>query len=204
MSLKLAEFSVGIALFFCGSLFVFYRERCEYFLRKVLRSELANTVLFSLAGAWFLGHVLTLGESDFGQYKYFLFIFFLSILWIALSKIRDFLSARTAAILALLTANELLKAAYLEPYPSRLFLVTFVYAMIVVGMILGGWPYKGRDFIDFLFSHPMRPRLFGWATTGYGMLVLSTLFWELENGIQLVRCEVQIKCDFLRTFAKYR
>ncbi|MDR1434842.1 MAG: hypothetical protein LBI77_00340 [Puniceicoccales bacterium] len=177
MDLKLAEFLLGITLVFCGSLLIAYRERCESFLRKFLRSEFANTVLFSLAGAWFLGHILNLGESDFGQYKYFFFVFFLIIILISLFKIRDFLSVRGVAILALLTSNELLEAAYMEPYQSRLFLVTFVYAMIVSGMTLGGWPYKGRDFVDFLFFKPTNSRLFGMLTTGYGILVLSTLFW---------------------------
>jgi hypothetical protein len=177
MDLKVAEFLVGIVLIFCGSSLVFRTEFCEYLLRKFLRSEIANTLTFSLAGAWFLGHILTLGESDFGQYKYLFFIFFLTIILVALSKIRDFLSVRGAAILMLLTANELLKAAYMQPHASRLILVVLVYAMIVKGMILGGWPYKGRDFVDFLFLHPTRPRLFGLAATCYGILILTTLFW---------------------------
>jgi hypothetical protein len=84
---------------------------------------------------------------------------------------------RGAAILLLLTCNELLKAAYMEPRGSRLILVTFVYAMIIAGMILGGWPYKGRDWVDFLFLHPTRPRLLGFGTTTYGILLLTTLFW---------------------------
>jgi hypothetical protein len=146
-------------------------------LRNFLRSEIASTLTFSLGGIWFLGHVLTLGESDFGEYKYLFFVFFLTVISVALAKIRDFLSVRGVAILALLTANELLKAAYMEPYASRLILVTFVYAMIVAGMIFGGWPYKGRDFVDFLFAHPTRPGLLGLLTTSYGILTLTTLFW---------------------------
>jgi hypothetical protein len=132
---------------------------------------------FSLGGIWFLGHVLTLGESDFGEYKYLFFIFFLTVILVALVKIRDFLSVRGAAVLAILTANELLRAAYMEPYASRLILVTFVYALIVAGMTFGGWPYKGRDFVNFLFAHPTRPGLLGLLTTSYGILTLTTLFW---------------------------
>jgi cell division protein FtsW (lipid II flippase) len=177
MDLKVAEFLVGMVLVFCGSSLVFRTEFCEYFLRKFLRSETANTVTFSVAGAWFLGHVLTLGESDFGQYKYLFFIFFLTIILVALAKLRDFLSVRGAAILALLTANELLKVAYMQPYVSRLVLVAFIYAAIVAGMIFGGWPYKGRDFVDFLFLHPTRPRLCGLGATVYGILLLTTIFW---------------------------
>ncbi|MDR1591100.1 MAG: hypothetical protein LBR92_03875 [Puniceicoccales bacterium] len=177
MSLKFAEILVGVVLMFCGSSFVFRTKYCEHILRKFLRSEVAHTATFSLAGIWFLGHVLTLGESDFGDYKYFFFVFFLTVILVALVKIRDFLSVRGAAILALLSANELLKAAYLEPPVSRLILVTFVYAMIILGMILGGWPYKGRDFVNFLFGHPTRPSLFGLLTTCCGILILTTAFW---------------------------
>jgi hypothetical protein len=65
----------------------------------------------------------------------------------------------------------------MQPYVSRLVLVAFVYAAIVAGMIFGGWPYKGRDFVDFLFLHPTRPRLCGLGATGYGILLLTTLFW---------------------------
>jgi hypothetical protein len=177
MTLKWAEFLVGFVLVFCGSSLVFHTKQCEYILRKFIRSEMANTVTFILAMVWFLGHVLTLGESDFGEYKYLFFIFFLTIALVTLLKIRDFLSIRAAAILAFLTANELLRAAYMEPYGSRLILVTFVYAMIIAGIIFGGWPYKGRDFIYFLFDHPTRPRLFGLLMTGYGIFTLTTLFW---------------------------
>ncbi|MDR0417854.1 MAG: hypothetical protein LBH08_00225 [Puniceicoccales bacterium] len=177
MNLKLAEFLVGLTGVFCGSSLVFRTKHSEYVLRKFLRSEVAGTVIFLLSGTWFLGHVLTLGESDFGEYKYFFFVFFLTIILITLVKIRDFLSVRGGAILALLTANELLKAAYMKPQGSRLILVTFIYAAIVVGMIFGGWPYKGRDFVDFLFSHPTRPCLFGLLTTCCGILTLTTLFW---------------------------
>jgi cell division protein FtsW (lipid II flippase) len=177
MGLKLAEILVGLVLIFCGSSLVFRAKYCEDILRKFLRSEGASTLIFSAAGIWFLGHILTLGESDFGEYKYLFFVFFLTIILVAMVKIRDFLSVRGTAILALLSANELLNAAYLEPYASRLILVTFVYAMIVGGMILGGWPYKGRDFVNFLFKNPARPGTFGLATTCYGMLVLTTVFW---------------------------
>ncbi|MDR1906684.1 MAG: hypothetical protein LBQ03_00445 [Puniceicoccales bacterium] len=177
MGLKFAEFLVGLLLVFCGSSLVFRTKYCESLLRRFIRSEIAHTVTFSLAGAWFLGHVLTLGESDFGEYKYLFFVFFLTIILVTLVKIRDFLSVRGAAILTFLIANELLKAAYMEPYVSRLILVFFVYAMIIVGMILGGWPYKGRDFINFMFNHPTRSGLFGLFITCYGILVLTTLFW---------------------------
>ncbi|MDR0740836.1 MAG: hypothetical protein LBF34_03965 [Puniceicoccales bacterium] len=177
MNLKIAEFLVGLVLICCGSSLVFHTKSCEHLLRKFLRSEIASTIIFSLGGIWFLGHVLTLGESDFGEYKYLFFFFFLTVISIALVKIRDFLSVRGTAVLTLLTANELLKAAYMEPYASRLILVTLVYAMIIAGMIFGGWPYKGRDFVDFLFAHPTRPDLFGLLTTSYGILTLTTIFW---------------------------
>ncbi|MDR2812409.1 MAG: hypothetical protein LBB05_01275 [Puniceicoccales bacterium] len=177
MDLKFAEFLVGFVLIICGSLLVFRTEYCERTLRKFLRSETAHTVTFSLGGVWFLYHVLTLGESDFGSYKYLFFIFFLAIILVSLAKVRSFLSVRGVAVLALLSAHTLLNAAYMEPYASRLILVTFVYAMIIGAMICGGWPYKGRDFIDFLFAHPTRPCLFGLLTTCYGILTLTTIFW---------------------------
>lgn len=177
MSLHLAEFLVGILLIFCGSSLVFRTHFCEYILRKFLRSEVANSVTFSAAGIWFLGHVLTLGESDFGEYKYMLFIFFLTIILVALSKLRDFLSVRGAAIFGLLISNELLKSAFLQPYVSRLILVVFVYFVIIASMVFGGWPYMARDFVDFIFSHQTRPRLLGFCITAYGALMLTTLFW---------------------------
>jgi hypothetical protein len=177
MSLEVAEFLVGLVLICCGSSLVFRTKYCERLLRKFLRSEIASTVAFLLAGIWFLGHVLTLGESDFGTYKYLFFVFFLTVILVSLVKIRDFLSVRGVAILTFLIANELLKAAYMDPHASRLILVTLVYAMIVAGMVFGGWPYRGRNFIDFLFAHPTRPGLLGLLTTSYGILVLTTLFW---------------------------
>ncbi|MDE6576362.1 MAG: hypothetical protein K2L24_03125 [Opitutales bacterium] len=177
MSLKIAEFGVGLVLLIIGLAFIFNTEGYGRGLRKFIRSSTAGTMTFSAAGIWFLGHVATLGESDFGRYKWVFFAFFTFIIVVTLLKLRDFLAVRGSAILALLTSNELLKAAFLQPQESRLVLVTFVYGMIVAGMIFGGWPYKAREALDFIYASAARARFVGVLIAGYGLLVLSTLFW---------------------------
>lgn len=177
MSLIIAELFVGMLLMFLGSSLIFRTEISEKFLRQLMRSYSAGVVIFSISGTWFLFHIATLGESDFGQYKWWFFVFFLTIILVTLQKIRDFLWVRGLAIFLLLLSNELLKIAYLEPYVSRLFLVFAVYSAICFSMVWGAWPYKFRDFLDFLFSLPTRARMFGLFTMIYGILVLTSIFW---------------------------
>lgn len=177
MSLVIVEIIFGTICVALGSAFVFETEKSQVAYRIFLRSKTIGVILFSFAGLWFLFHIATLGESDFGEYKLFFFLIFSVVILVALAKLQDFLSVRGAAILFLLSANEFLKAARMEPYISRLIMVTGVYIGILLSMLYGVAPYKLRDHLDGLFHNRTCAQLFGVGLTIYGLVELTTIFW---------------------------
>jgi hypothetical protein len=80
------------------------------------------------------------------------------------------------AALALLTSGALLDTAYMEQPTTRLFLVSFVYAVIIAAIILGASPYRLRDFLGWLYLKEIRPRIFGGIFVFYGILLIGVAF----------------------------
>lgn len=170
MSLIVAEILFGLLFVMVGSSFALNSVKYEQFLRKFMRSNTAGNITFIAAGIWFLYNILQLGVSDFGEYKYVFFVFFSAIIYWTVKKIKDFLSIRGISILFLLIASYLLKAAFLQPYYSRLIMVTGVYIGIIFAMMYGVYPYKFRDHLDIIYKTQTRARYFGIALNVYGLL----------------------------------
>ncbi len=140
------------------------------------RSRKAAVILMSIGGAWFLWHVLQLKQADFGDYRNYLFAGFLAVGILSFFHLPDFLAVRGLGIILLLSANELLAAAYMQEPQSRLFLVSFVYLMITLTLYVGASPYRMRDFNNWLFDSQNRPRLLGGLLGGYGLLLAGVAF----------------------------
>jgi hypothetical protein len=178
MILAQAELLFGATFLFLGTMPLCFPAWSSKLLQDGIRSSLANWICFAPAIIWFLWHISRLGEADFGQYKDFFFVFFAIVGLIALFHIRDFLAVRGVCILILLSAHELLKAAYMEEAISRLWMVSGIYLLIIIATYLGAFPYRFRDFLNWFkdkkgfFYH----RLLGLLLVGYGCIVLSTLF----------------------------
>jgi hypothetical protein len=105
MKLVVAELLVGLPLIFCGGFLMFMPVMCERKCKTFMRSELANFLVFGSAAAWFLWHITTLGESDFGEYKWGFFWFFLAVASVTILMVRDFLCIRGISILVLLASD---------------------------------------------------------------------------------------------------
>ena len=93
------------------------------------------------------------------------------LLGLSFKYLPDFLAVRGIATLVLFYAREALNAAFLQEPQSRLFLVSIVYVGIVAALYLAAWPYRLRDFLDWLYSVNLRPRVLGAALAGYGLLL---------------------------------
>lgn len=144
--------------------------------KKSLRSFPVTLIIMSMAGSWFLYNVIRLGVADFGNYKEFLFIFFLGIGFFAFFHARDFLAVRGGAVLVMLLAKVLLEAAYMQEPRSRLFMVGFVYLCVVAALYLGTVPYRLRDFFDWLFAKEKRAKLLGYFFGLYGIFLCGIAF----------------------------
>ena len=169
MSLFAATLITGLVLLAVGAVLFMKRVQVEKLAKKSLRSTRVAILTMGLGGSWFLYHVTQLGEADFGNYKILLFVFFLAVGLLSFFHARDFLAVRGAAILLLLIAKVFLDAAYMQPQASRLLLVGFVYAGILLALYMGTIPFKLRDFFDWLFARKARANAFGSLSAVYGL-----------------------------------
>ena len=89
----------------------------------------------------------------------------------------DFLAVRGLSILMLLAAEPLLYAAYMEwTHPQRLLMVTAVYLGLTAALYLAAYPFRLRDFFDWLFRTPGRPKLVGSILLAYGLATSAAAF----------------------------
>ena len=107
--------------------------------------------LYSLANI-ILGVVLisicqNLSEADFGNYKLIIGLVAIFIFWI-ICGVKDFLAVRSLSILLVLCTRGI--GFCLVARPARLFLVTITYILIVSALYFGAWPYRFRDFFEWL------------------------------------------------------
>ena len=171
MSLFTATVILGLLLLGLGSVLLWNPPMVGRSFQRALRSLSVTICTMGLGAGWFLYEISQLGESDFGDYKKLLFVFFLAIAVLSFFHTRDFLAVRGASILVLMSARIFLEAAFMEEPISRLFLVSLVYVGIVAALYLGTVPFRLRDFLSWLFAHSRRPRALGLALSSYGLLL---------------------------------
>lgn len=177
MSLFLATLLPGLVLIALGGALLSGRPVVAAVLKAFPRSPAATGVLFGGGALWFLTRVWFLPAADFGNYHVLLTVVFAVAALLAFKYAPDFLAVRGLAILLLLAAEPLLRAAYMEyQYPQRLTMVTLVYLGIVLGLYLGAVPYRMRDFLEWLFRTARRGRVLGACLLAGGAVLAAVSF----------------------------
>lgn len=174
MSLFTAALLTGLVLTLVGALLIVNAPPVAALARAFPRSRRAAWVTMGLGAAWTLYHVLHLGESDFGNYRHAIFAAFALLALASFKYIPDFLSVRGACILALLVANVLLSASFMHHgEPPHLILNIFAYVMILLALWFAVSPFRVRDFFQWLFARPNRPRAVGSILGLYGLALVG-------------------------------
>jgi hypothetical protein len=179
MSLFLATLLPGLILVALGGLLFWNGTSVVAGAKALPRSKVAAWVLFGLGAAWFVWRLSRAGESDLIFFKTPkpLMIGFAVLAVLAFLYTPDFLAVRGLSILMLLAAEPLLHAAYMEwSHPQRLLMVTAVYIGLTAALYLAAYPFRLRDFFDWLFRTPARPRLLGAITLAYGLATSAAAF----------------------------
>ncbi len=176
MSLFIATISLATLMLALGILFTINPPIWQIGVRSFGRSRLMAYVFFGTALGWFMWEISKLGPVDFGAYRPILFLVFGGAGLMAFYFIPDFLSVRGVAGLTLLSARVLLDAAYAQPYLSRLALVGGVYAMLLLAFYWGAYPYRFRDFFEWLYRVSRRVRGLGLLLAIYGLALLGIAF----------------------------
>lgn len=179
MSLFLATLLPGLFLVLLGALLLWNDPRVGSTVRVLPRSRPGAWLFFGAGSLWFLWRLSHLGESDLIFFKtpqpVMLGFGLLAVL--AFIYAPDFLAVRGLCVLTLLAAEPLLYAAYMEyHHPQRLLMVVAVYAGLAAALYLAAAPYRLRDFFDWLFRGPARPRLLGALLLFYGLVTSAAAF----------------------------
>jgi hypothetical protein len=177
MSLFLATLIPGLLLAVLGA-FLFWPAAATA-AKALPRSPAAAWVLFGLGALWFVWRLSRIGEADliFFQTPTPVMIGFGALAVLAFIYTPDFLAVRGLCVLMLLGAEPLLRAAYMEwSHPQRLLMVTAVYLGLTAALYLAAYPFRLRDFFDWLFRTPVRPRVFGAVVLAYGLATSAAAF----------------------------
>ena len=174
MNLTLYTVLTGIIACFSGCILIINSIKVKCLLKELLRSNKASIILLSIGLFWFqYHHVRNLGEADFGEYKLIIGLIAIFIAIASYFYINDFLSVRAFCIIMLFYAREALDSAFLQEPTARLFLVSAIYAIIVVCLYFGAWPYRTRELLSWLFRERIRSIVLGYAFLFYGLLLVG-------------------------------
>ena len=179
MSLFLATLLPGLFLTLLGGLLLWNSPFVGSAARTLPRSNRAAWVFFGVATVWFLWRVSKLGESDLIFFKtpQPVMAAFAVLAVLAFIYAPDFLAVRGLCTLMLLAAEPLLYAAYMEySHPQRLLMVTAVYVGLGLALYLAAAPFRLRDFFDWMFRMPARPRAVGAILLTYGLATAAAAF----------------------------
>lgn len=179
MSLFLATLLPGLLLVLLGALLCWNGAPVAAGAKALPRSANAARVLFGGAALCFLWRLSRTGEADliFFQTPQPVMIAFGALAVLAFFYAPDFLAVRGLSVLILLGAEPVLRAAYMQwDHPQRLLMVTAVYVFLAAGLFLAAYPFRLRDFFDWLFRTPGRPRALGAGLLAYGLATAAAAF----------------------------
>ena len=177
MSLFVSSLTTGISLTILGLLVARSNNKVRSLILGFPRSKRCSFWFVGIATFWFLGrHVAFLSEADFGNYKLLIGSIALGTAILSFVFVSDFLAVRGLAMMILLWSREVLDSAFLHDAGSRLVLVSVIYILIACSIYFGAWPYKMRDFIDWLNQRSVRITSIGWIFTWVGLLIISLSF----------------------------
>jgi hypothetical protein len=179
MSLFLATLLPGLFLTLLGAVLCWNGAPLASRAKALPRSRDAAWVFFGAAAVWFVWRISRLGEADliFFQTPTLLMVGFATLAVLSFIYTPDFLAVRGLSVLMLLVGEPLIYAAFMEwSHPWRRLMVFAVYVGFAAALYLAAYPFKLRDFFEWLFRTPGRPRLAGAIVLAYGLATSAAAF----------------------------
>ncbi len=172
LSLETAGWIVGCWLVVLHLVALVNPKEVKGWLRTLPRSPGMGLLFLSIDAVWAFAMVGLMDLGEFQRWRPSLLIFIPVAYLLTLKYVDEFLAVRALGILALLAAEPLLEAAFLQPPVSRLLLVFVAYAWVIVGMFWVGMPYLMRDWIAWLLRSEARWKIACIAGLAYGVAVI--------------------------------
>ncbi len=179
MSLFLATLLCGLILALLGGILLANNSVVASTAKALPRSNRAAWLFFGAGAVWFVWTVSQLNESDLIFFKTPtpVMLGFGVLAALAFIYTPDFLAVRGMCILMLVGGESFRQAAYMEyAHPQRLLMVTAIYIGFALAIYLAAAPYRLRDFFEWLFQRPSRPRLVGAVLLSYGLATAAAAF----------------------------
>ncbi len=178
MSLFLATLLPGLFLVLLGAVLCWNGAPVAARAKALPRSKEAAWVLFSAGAVWFIWRVSRLSEADliFFQKPTLVMLGFAVLAVLSVIYTPEFLAVRALAIIMLVAAEPLLTAGFMDfrwqVYPYKI----ATYVGISAAIYFAAYPFRLRDFFDWLFRSASRPRLLGAVLLGYGLVTSAAAF----------------------------
>ena len=177
MSLFLATLLPGLFCAALGGLLASNHSLVTASLKAFPRSQTAAYLAFGGAAAWFLWVTWNSSPADNFDHPVLFTVGFAAVAVLSFQCVPDFLAVRGLATLVLLVAWHLRGAAYMEyDHPQRLLMVSPLFVAVALAIWLGVQPFRLRDFFEWLFFRPSRPRVIGGLLAAYGVMLVIVSF----------------------------
>ncbi len=164
---------LGIILILIGLPGVLLPARTQAVARIVPRSYPIGVVILAIDLVWTLWLVATMEMGEFQTFRKPLLTLLPIGFLLTLRFVDEFLAVRALGILCLLAAEPQLDAAFLRDDAARLFVTTFAYIMVVLGVLWVTMPYLLRDQISWSSRTPWRWRSLHAVCLLYGVTVVG-------------------------------
>ncbi len=176
LSLRNAGIALGLFLIVIHALALLHSQGARELLRGFPRSRGAGFALLALAAVWAFWLVSTMDLGEFSSWRRTILIAIVASAGLMALYVQEFLAVRALGFLALLAAEPLLEAAFLQPEPTRL-LVSFIgYAWALLGLFWVGMPYLLRDQLAWVSQSTGRWKVAALGGLVYGVAVLFCAF----------------------------
>ncbi|MBV9488127.1 MAG: hypothetical protein JO069_00185 [Verrucomicrobia bacterium] len=175
-SLQTIGLVAGLCLLALHLTGLFRPVQTQAWLQRFPRSRLWGRILIVVAALWSFWLATNLDLGEFSGFRRMIQTVVPVLAILTALYVEEFLAARALGILALLAAEPVLSAAFLQPQWSRLFLVVLAYAWIIAGMFWVGKPYLLRDQITWISQTPQRWRAAIIAGVVYSAIILACTF----------------------------
>jgi len=180
LNLQTVGLVVGAALVISHGFALWRAGETKRLLREFPRSRAAGTALMAAAAIWSFWLIRTMDLGEFAHLRHLMLAAIVVGAVLAWFYVEEFLAVRALGMVALLAADPLLEAAFLQPETSRWLLTVLAYAWIVLGLFWVGMPWTLRDQISWVTAQASRYRAAAAAGVIYGaaMLAVAVFFWK--------------------------
>jgi len=162
----------GLHLLF-GLLLWLRPEPTSAWLKAFPRQVFPGVILMLLGTAWFVSNLYRSNVEDFAEWRPILYVGFAVLGVGCCFFVRDYLSIRGGAVVALLACDAILDIQRWNDSGWKNVIAGWCYLVIVLAVWWVGSPWRVRDLVEWVVSAPGRRTRVGVGFLGFGLMLLG-------------------------------